>query len=135
MVRNEKLLALAQLMEQLGIKEKDLKESFVKGSGKGGQKVNKTNNCVVLQHLPTETVIKCHQDRSREINRFLARRALCELIQQHNGDEANPAQKRIAKVRQLKSRRLRAQKRKATKSTNTQLSNNETHRPEQDSLK
>jgi protein subunit release factor B len=35
------------------IKEDDLDEQFVKGSGPGGQAVNKTNNCVLLLHKPT----------------------------------------------------------------------------------
>ena len=61
-------------MEALGIREQDLEESFVRGSGRGGQKVNKTNNCVYLRHTPTGIAVKCHADRSRELNRFLARR-------------------------------------------------------------
>lgn len=40
------------------INENDLSEMFVKGSGNGGQKINKTSNCVVLHHLPTGTVVK-----------------------------------------------------------------------------
>ena len=67
-------------MQQLGVHEADLKESFVRGSGKGGQKVNKTNSCVCLVHLPSGVVIKCHREREREINRFLARRALCDEL-------------------------------------------------------
>ena len=53
MVRPEKLAALQERMEALGIREQDLEESFVRGSGRGGQKVNKTNNCVYLKHIPT----------------------------------------------------------------------------------
>ena len=77
MVRPEKLAALRERMEDLGIREQDLEESFVRGSGRGGQKVNKTNNCVYLRHTPTGIAVKCHADRSRELNRFLARRELC----------------------------------------------------------
>lgn len=53
MVRPEKLAALKERMESLGIREQDLEESFVRGAGRGGQKVNKTNNCVYLKHVPT----------------------------------------------------------------------------------
>ncbi len=77
-VTPRKLRELAERMAALGIRECDLDESFVRGSGKGGQKVNKTNNCVCLVHLPTGIVIKCHRERERETNRFLARRALCD---------------------------------------------------------
>ena len=37
---------------------KDIEESFVKGNGPGGQKVNKSSNCVVLKHKPTGIVVK-----------------------------------------------------------------------------
>jgi protein subunit release factor B len=39
------------------LKEEELDERFVRGSGPGGQAVNKTNNCVLLIHKPTGTVI------------------------------------------------------------------------------
>ena len=66
MVRPEKLAALRERMEALGIREQDLEESFVRGSGRGGQKVNKTNNCVYLRHTPTGIAVKCHADRSAQ---------------------------------------------------------------------
>ena len=65
-------------MAELGILSKDLEESFVLGSGRGGQKVNKTHNCVCLTHVPSGIVVRCSRDREREVNRFLARRALCD---------------------------------------------------------
>lgn len=37
---------LLQRMKALEVFERDLEETFVRGSGKGGQKVNKTNNLV-----------------------------------------------------------------------------------------
>lgn len=79
-VSPQKLSELAGRMAALGIRPSDLKETFVRGSGKGGQKVNKTNNCVCLIHEPSGIVVKCHIEREREINRFLARRALCEEL-------------------------------------------------------
>ena len=38
--------------------EDELEEMFVRGSGPGGQAVNKTSNCVVLKHTPTGIVVK-----------------------------------------------------------------------------
>lgn len=35
------------------LNEDDLKEQFVRGSGPGGQAVNKAMNCVVLKHVPS----------------------------------------------------------------------------------
>ena len=43
--------------------EKDLDEQFVKGFGPGGQKTNKSNNCVILTHIPTGLRSKCHDNR------------------------------------------------------------------------
>ena len=40
------------------IHETELEEMYIKGSGPGGQSVNKTSNCVVLKHIPTGIVIK-----------------------------------------------------------------------------
>jgi len=80
-VSPKKIEELAERMRHWGVKAADLQERFVRGSGKGGQKVNKTNNCVCLIHLPSGMVIRCHRERVREINRFLARRALCDELE------------------------------------------------------
>lgn len=45
------------------IPEKDIHEQFTKGFGPGGQKTNKSNNCVIITHLPTGLVVKCHDNR------------------------------------------------------------------------
>lgn len=60
--------------------EDDLEEQFVRGSGPGGQATNKTSNCVVLKHIPTGVVVKCHQTRSVELNRKRAREILQEKL-------------------------------------------------------
>ncbi|XP_063171588.1 mitochondrial translation release factor in rescue [Candoia aspera] len=64
----------------LPLNEADLEEQFVRGFGPGGQATNKTNNCVVLKHLPTGIVVKCHQTRSLETNRLKARGILQEKV-------------------------------------------------------
>ncbi|XP_069611968.1 mitochondrial translation release factor in rescue [Ranitomeya imitator] len=64
----------------LELDEKDLEEQFVRGHGPGGQATNKTNNCVVLKHIPSGIVVKCHQTRSTEVNRIRARRILQEKV-------------------------------------------------------
>lgn len=87
-------------MARLGIDEKDLEESFVLGSGRGGQKRQKTSNCVVLRHLPTKTVIKYSKSRSRELNRLLARRLLCEKL-----DPVPASQNKIRKQKKRRQRR------------------------------
>ncbi|XP_061585192.1 mitochondrial translation release factor in rescue [Cololabis saira] len=60
--------------------EEELEEQFVRGSGPGGQATNKTSNCVVLRHIPTGIVVKCHQTRSVDINRKRAREIMREKL-------------------------------------------------------
>ncbi|KAK1806787.1 hypothetical protein P4O66_005271 [Electrophorus voltai] len=60
--------------------ENDLEEQFVRGFGPGGQATNKTSNCVVLKHIPTGVVVKCHQTRSVELNRKRAREIMREKL-------------------------------------------------------
>uniref|UniRef100_A0A3Q2PS82 Mitochondrial translation release factor in rescue n=1 Tax=Fundulus heteroclitus TaxID=8078 RepID=A0A3Q2PS82_FUNHE len=60
--------------------EDELEEQFVRGSGPGGQATNKTSNCVVLKHIPTGIVVKCHQTRSVDVNRKRAREIMREKL-------------------------------------------------------
>lgn len=106
-VSKEKQEALKKRMEALEIHEEDLIEKFILGSGSGGQKVNKTSSCVYLKHLPTKIEIKCQQERSREMNRFLARRELCDQIAEKLHQEKTARKREIEKIRQQKKRRSR----------------------------
>jgi len=97
---------LRKRMRTLGIDERDLEEKFVKSSGRGGQKVNKTSSCVFLKHVPTGIEVKFMKDRSQSINRFLARRELMEKIAKLHGIQ-NPEDIRRDKIRKQKRRRRR----------------------------
>lgn len=81
MIRQEKWDALRRKMEELGIKEDDLVEKFILGSGRGGQNLQKTSSCVYLKHLPTGIEVKCQRERSRDMNRYFARQLLCEEVE------------------------------------------------------
>jgi protein subunit release factor B len=105
-VSEEKNRWLRAKMEILGIQEKDIEEKFVRSAGRGGQKVNKTSNCVYLKHIPTGVEVKCMQERSQSLNRFLARRELLSRIERFSGQSSAQA-KRIEKVRKQKSKRRR----------------------------
>lgn len=102
----EKNRWLQQKMAELGVREEDIEESFVRSSGNGGQHVNKTSSCVQLKHLPTGLVSSCMRERSQSVNRFLARRELLERIEAASGVET-PGMKRIEKLRKQKDRRRR----------------------------
>jgi len=104
-VSTQKKRAIAKRMKELGIIDSDLIEKFILGSGKGGQKVNKTASCVYLKHLPTGIEVKCQQERSRELNRFLARRELCEKIAYEIHQEKTKKRREMEKIRQQKKRR------------------------------
>ena len=109
-ITSDKLAALEQRMAALGIAEADLLEKFVRGSGAGGQKINKTSNCVFLKHLPTGVCIKCQMDRSREMNRFLARRELCEQLEAIREGRAVAKTQAIEKMRRTNRPRSRNSK-------------------------
>ncbi|XP_020794051.1 mitochondrial translation release factor in rescue [Boleophthalmus pectinirostris] len=68
------------LVELPVLNEEELEEQFVRGHGPGGQATNKTSNCVVLKHVPTGIVVKCHQTRSVDLNRKRAREILREKL-------------------------------------------------------
>jgi protein subunit release factor B len=104
-VSKEKEEALRRKMESLGILEKDIVEKFVRSSGKGGQKVNKASTCVYLKHLPTQIEVKCQQERSQSINRFLARRILADKIETMIRGKESEEQQRIEKIRRQKRKR------------------------------
>jgi len=108
----EKDKALKDRMEKLGIRESDLRESFVRSSGPGGQKVNKTSSCVFLLHIPTGLTVKCQQERSQAMNRFLARRILLDRIEKLRNGLIAAEEMRIEKIRRQKRRRSRRAKEK-----------------------
>ena len=100
-------------MAGLGITAADLLEKFVRGSGSGGQKINKTSSCVFLKHLPSGVCIKCQLDRSREMNRFFARRELCEQLESIRDGKATAKTEAIEKMRRQKRRRSRRSKQRS----------------------
>lgn len=112
MVAKEKWDALKERLNKLQVKEEDLVEKFILGSGKGGQKINKTSSCVYLKHIPTGIQIKCQQDRSREMNRFYARRELCDRIEKKRLGLLSEQEQEREKIRRQKRRRSRKSKQK-----------------------
>ena len=111
-VTPRKQAALNAEMERLGVTDGELTEKFILGSGKGGQKVNKTSSCVYLKHAPSGIEIKCQRSRSRELNRYFARVDLCERLKQQIDGERSRRQAEAAKIRRQKARRSRRSKEK-----------------------
>lgn len=73
--------ALRKRMLKLGIREDDLEEVFTRGTGAGGQKINKTSSTVVLTHVPTGIEVRCQRERSQSVNRLVARLELCDKLE------------------------------------------------------
>lgn len=103
-VSEEKNRWLKERMEVLGIDERDIEEKFVRSSGRGGQRVNKTSTCVYLRHIPTGIEVKCMKERSQSLNRFLARRELVERVEKFSG-KLTPDDRRTEKIRRQKAKR------------------------------
>ena len=101
----EKNRALKKKLESLGIFEKDLKESFIRSQGKGGQNVNKTSTCVYLKHVPTGIEVKCQKGRSQGLNRYYAREILFSRVERMIRGKESEEQQRIAKLKRQKKRR------------------------------
>lgn len=109
----EKQAALEERMAKLGISEADLVEKFILGSGAGGQKINKTHSCVYLKHEPTGIEVRNQASRSREMNRYLARRELCDTLDEIRLGKASKRQQEMEKVRRQKRRRSRRSKQRS----------------------
>ncbi len=97
-------------MAVAGVAEEDIEETFVRGGGSGGQKINKTSSCVRLLHRPTGTQIRCQETRSREANRWLARRMLAEKMLEAARSAESARIQEAEKIRRQKRRRSRRQK-------------------------
>ena len=99
-------------MASLGINEADLEEKFIRSGKRGGQNVNKTSTCAYLKHRPTGIEVKCQQERSQALNRFLARRILANKIESLILGRQSEERRRIEKIRRQKRRRSRRAKEK-----------------------
>jgi|TARA_B100000315_G_scaffold81877_1_gene75053 protein subunit release factor B len=114
-ISSKKEQALKERMKNLGIHEKNIRESFVRSSGRGGQNVNKASTCVYLKHLPTEIEIKCQRGRSQALNRYYARILLCDKIDSQVKGKKSKEQQRIEKIKRQKRKRSKRAKEKILK--------------------
>jgi protein subunit release factor B len=109
-VGQSKQVLLEERMKRLGIHEQDLVEKFILGSGRGGQKINKTSSCVYLRHVPTGLEVKCQRERSRALNRYLARQELCGRLEDRILGAQSERRQAVERIRRQKRRRSRRQK-------------------------
>ncbi|KAJ3104683.1 hypothetical protein HDU97_008959 [Phlyctochytrium planicorne] len=97
--------------QEIVLNELDLEEKFVKGSGPGGQKINKSSSCVQLRHIPTNISIECQRFRDLTSNRREARKLLVlKLDELVNKDLSKVAVKAAKEQKRKKKKAQRAQK-------------------------
>ncbi|MHB0996662.1 MAG: peptide chain release factor family protein [Elusimicrobiales bacterium] len=97
--------ALKARIARLGIDLRLVDEQFTRGGGKGGQKINKTSNAVLLRYAPLGLTVRCQRERKRSVNRFLALRELVDEIEVRVSPETSEKLKEIARIRRKKARR------------------------------
>lgn len=100
-----KVADLKARIARLGMDLRLVEESFVKGGGKGGQKINKTANAVQLKYPPLGLVIRCQRERKRSVNRFLALRELADRVEMAVSPETSERLKEFDRIRRRKARR------------------------------
>ena len=102
-----KLDELRARIARLKIDLTQVEEQFVRGGGKGGQKINKTSTCVMLHHRPSGVRVKCQSERSQARNRALARRILLDKIEAGIKGAQAAEQRQIARLRRQQRARSR----------------------------
>ena len=108
----EKIDALNRRMEKLNIRKEDVEEKFIKSSGRGGQKVNKSSSAVFVKHLPTGISVKYGKDRSQHLNRFMAMRLLLEKLESSLTGEKTEQDARREKIKKQKMKRKKRSRQK-----------------------
>mmetsp|Transcript_10296 Transcript_10296/g.15499 ORF Transcript_10296/g.15499 Transcript_10296/m.15499 type:complete len:162 (-) Transcript_10296:53-538(-) len=108
------------------LNNEDVKESFIKGSGPGGQKINKVRNCVLLHHIPTGIQVRCQDSRDIQVNRAKARNMLLLKVDLHLNQQDSKLGKKFDKLRKKKDRARRRAMKKYTQSTEGQRNEKDT---------
>lgn len=110
MATDEPQDALQKRMARLRIREEDIVEQFTRGTGAGGQKINKTSSTVQLRHEPTGIEVRCQRERSQSANRHWARVELCDRIEAQRAAEKLAVQDAREKTRRQNRPRPRGLK-------------------------
>lgn len=103
---------LVTLAAELGLRPEDVDERFVRGSGKGGQKINKTSSTVQLIHRPTGIDVRMQRHREQSKNRLSAWKLLILKLEERVKGKESQLQQEIFKLRKRKQRRTQRSKEK-----------------------
>jgi protein subunit release factor B len=114
--KGKKINVVASQRELPVLLDEDITESFIRGSGPGGQKINKTSNRVLLVHEPTQIRVECQDTRSLQQNRKIAKKRLqLKLDDYLNGSQSRgslAAEKASTKKSKTKARSRARQRQK-----------------------
>ncbi len=118
-VTKEKLDALRERIVRLRVDLSRVDEQAVKGTGPGGQKVNKTQSGVLLRYdlcgdgegraERHQVLVKWTRERHHSLNRFLALRELLDEIEELVSPETSARVAQRARIRKQKDRVRRRQ--------------------------
>ena len=104
----------------------DLQEKVALGSGPGGQAVNKTANAIFLKHLPTGLWVKCHQTRSVEMNRKIAKQLLITKLDNYvNENNLVENQQKVIDKLKLERKKEKTRKKYEGRKTTSLMDNSE----------
>lgn len=94
-VSAQKSADLAERMRALHLGERDLEETYLRA------------NAVMLLHRPTGVRVRCGQERSQGLNRFLVRRMLVEELEARRNGQGSRHEAKAARLREEKLHRER----------------------------
>jgi protein subunit release factor B len=114
------------LAETLRVSPHDIEEQFIRGGGKGGQKINKTSSTVLLKHLPTGIEVRCQKHREQSKNRLSAYKLLIQKIDERVRGKASLQAQKIFKLKKQKQKRSKRAKEKmlALKKSHSEIKTN-----------
>lgn len=96
----------------LGVQPGEVEECFIRGTGAGGQKINKTSSTVRLRHRPTGLEVRCQRERSQATNRALAWAELADRLEARRRAAAAQIRAEHEHARRRARQKSRAQKRR-----------------------
>jgi protein subunit release factor B len=101
---------IAERLAVLGVDPSEVSERFVRGTGPGGQKINKTSSTVWLRHGPTGIEVRCQAGRSQAANREAAWTELCRKIEEQRWKASDRARQEFEAERRRRRGKTRSQK-------------------------
>jgi protein subunit release factor B len=105
-------IQIEERLAALGWSVADVEEAFVRGTGPGGQKINKTSSTVWLRHRPTGIEVRCQRERSQAANRELAWLTLCDRLEERARGLARASVEAAEAERRRTRQKSRGQKRR-----------------------